>query len=82
MVRRRLPGLVAIGTCIGWGAVSGLIIALETRYDYAAGPDWPSRFAWAAPVTWAIVAAIVTLVVVESTSNPTAEVPEPCDQDG
>ncbi len=38
-------------------------IALEWRYDYANGPDWPLRFTWAGPVTWMVIAAISTHVL-------------------
>ena len=62
--RTRLAlGLAAAIVCVGWAAVSGLIIALEWRYNYANGPDWPLRFTWAAPVTWMVVAAISTHVL-------------------
>ncbi len=37
--------------------------ALEWRYDYANGPDWPLRFTWAGPVTWMVIAAISTHVL-------------------
>jgi len=62
--RTRLAlGLAAAIVCVGWAAVSGLIIALEWRYNYANGPDWPLRFTWAAPVTWMVVAAVSTHVL-------------------
>ena len=55
--------LAAVIACVGWAAVSGLVIALEWRYNYANGPDWPLRFTWAAPVTWMVIAAISTYVL-------------------
>ena len=59
--QRRDAHWVAVGiACVGWAAVSGGIIALEWRFDYADGPDWPLRFTWASTVTWTVVAAIVT----------------------
>jgi arabinofuranan 3-O-arabinosyltransferase len=62
--RTRLALVVAAGVvCVGWAAVSGLVIALEWRYDYANGPDWPLRFTWAAPVTWMVIAAVSTHVI-------------------
>ena len=65
VARRNRLALVLAATivCVGWAAVSGLIIALEWRYDYANGPDWPLRFAWAAPITWMVVAAVSTQVL-------------------
>ena len=55
--------LAASIACAGWAAVSGVVIALERRYNYANGPDWPLRFTWAAPVTWMVIAAISTHVL-------------------
>ena len=62
--RNRLARVLAAAiVCVGWAAVSGLIIALEWRYDYANGPDWPLHFTWAAPITWMVVAAVSTQVL-------------------
>jgi arabinofuranan 3-O-arabinosyltransferase len=62
--RNRLALVLAVTiVCVGWAAVSGLIIALEWRYDYANGPDWPLHFTWAAPITWMVVAAVSTQVL-------------------
>jgi len=65
VARRNRLALVLAATivCVGWAAVSGLIIALEWRYDYANGPDWPLHFTWAAPITWMVVAAVSTQVL-------------------
>lgn len=46
-----------------WTLVSVGIVAIEYRRDYTAGPDWPSRFGWAAPLTWIVIAAVVVPVV-------------------
>ncbi len=56
----------AVLFCIGWGLVSGLIIAFEYRYNFADGPDWQERFLWASPLTWAAVAAVVTAIGVDT----------------
>ena len=62
--RSRLArAFAATVVCVGWAAVSGLVIALEWRFDYANGPDWPLRFAWAAPVTWVVIGAVATHVI-------------------
>jgi arabinofuranan 3-O-arabinosyltransferase len=66
--------------CVGWGLVSGLIIASEWRYDYAGGPDWPLQFAWASPITWAVVATVVTaammsVIAAHRRSPPFAKAP-------
>jgi hypothetical protein len=46
------------------GAVAaGAIIALEWRFDYPPGPDWPSRFTWTAPLVWLCVATVTTVAV-------------------
>jgi arabinofuranan 3-O-arabinosyltransferase len=56
--RWRWLSAVVVVTCLGFVGVG--ISALEWRYDFPAAPDWPSRFAWAAPLVWI---AIVTVVV-------------------
>ncbi len=74
--RNRLARVLAAAiVCVGWAAVSGLIIALEWRYDYANGPDWPLHFAWAAPITWMVVAAVSTQVLM-SVLAPARVAPE------
>ncbi len=60
----RLVG--AIMACVAWGAVSGLIIAFEYRYDFADGPDWQERFVWASPITWIAVSALITSVMADT----------------
>ena len=55
-----LPAALIVGV---WTLVSVGIVAIEFRRDYPAGPDWPSRFAWAAPLTWSVIAAVVVPVV-------------------
>ncbi len=76
--RTRVGLVLAAGIAsVGWAAVSGLIIALEWRNDYANGPDWPLRFTWAAPVSWIVVAAITTQVLLSviSAHRPASPVP-------
>ena len=53
------------------GAVAaGAIIALEWRYDYPPGPDWPDRFGWTAPLVWSAVAAVATTALASSVTPP------------
>jgi hypothetical protein len=76
-------GLVAVGRRVGrlpgallatvWTLVTLGIVALEYRRDYAAGPDWPSRFGWASPLTWIAIAAVVVPVAARALT----ETPEP-----
>jgi len=54
--RRWVPAVVVAGSLVGSG---GVILLLEWRYDFAADPDWPSRFGWASPVVWIGVATAV-----------------------
>ena len=83
--RGRLARMVAATiVCVGWAGVSGLVIALEWRYDYANGPDWPLHFTWAGPVTWMVVAAVSTHVLLsvwtpanDALQDPTSEWPTP-----
>ncbi len=51
--------VVGLGT-----VVAGVVMALEFRRDYPADPDWPSRFGWVSPLTWTVVAVVVTMAIV------------------
>lgn len=42
-----------------WGVGALAITALQFGYDYPSDPDWPSRFAAVAPLSWAAIGAIV-----------------------
>lgn len=53
---RWLPAAVVIGAI---GVTAAAVMAFEWRYDYPADPDWPSRFAWTAPLVWIAVATVV-----------------------
>jgi len=47
--RRWVPAVLVVASVVGSGAA---VLLLEWRYDFAADPDWPSRFSWASPVVW------------------------------
>jgi hypothetical protein len=56
---------------VAGAVVAAAIIALEWRYDYPPGPDWPSRFTWTAPLVWLCVAAVTTVAVMPERSGRT-----------
>ena len=57
------PWIPVVVVLVAGSVVAGGIIALEWRYDYPPGPDWPSRFTWTAPLVWLCVAAVATAAV-------------------
>ena len=58
--RRWVPAVLVVASVVGSGAV---VLLLEWRYDFAADPDWPSRFSWASPVVWLGVTTAVFVAV-------------------
>lgn len=58
LTRRRLPWIPLLTVLVAGSVVAGLVIASEWRYDYPAGPDWPSRFGWTSPLVWMAVATV------------------------
>jgi arabinofuranan 3-O-arabinosyltransferase len=64
--RRRwlAPAIVLVAGAV----VAGAIIALEWRYDYPPGPDWPDRFGWTAPLVWSGVAAVSAAAIADRRS--------------
>jgi len=61
-VRWLAPAVVLVAGAVAAGA----IIALEWRFDYPPGPDWPDRFGWTAPLVWSAVAAVAATSVREA----------------
>jgi arabinofuranan 3-O-arabinosyltransferase len=57
------PWIPVVVVFVVGSVVAGAIVALEWRYDYPPGPDWPSRFTWTAPLVWLCVAAVTSVAV-------------------
>ncbi len=57
------PWVPLVLVLVAGSVVAGAIIAIEWRYDYPPGPDWPSRFTWTAPLVWLCVAAVTTVAI-------------------
>ena len=57
---RWLPVAVIV---VAGGLAAGAITAMEFRYDFPPGPDWPSRFGWTAPLVWLAVASTVGVAI-------------------
>jgi hypothetical protein len=59
----RLRWLPIAVVLVAGGFAAGAITALEFRYDYPPGPDWPSRFTWTAPLVWLAVATVCSVAI-------------------
>ena len=59
----RRPWIQLLVVLVVGSVAAGAIVALEWRYDFPPGPDWPSRFAWTAPLVWMCVAAVTTVAI-------------------
>ena len=59
----RRPWIPLLVVLVVGSVAAGAIVALEWRYDFPPGPDWPSRFAWTAPLVWMCVAAVTTVAI-------------------
>lgn len=70
----RMRWLAPAVVLVAGAVAAGAIIALEWRYDYPPGPDWPDRFGWTAPLVWSAVAAVAATAIrkgVGGTKRPT-----------
>ncbi|NND75547.1 MAG: DUF3367 domain-containing protein [Ilumatobacter sp.] len=64
LVRPHVRWIGAAITAALLTAVAAGVIGLQWRRDYSIGPDWPSHFAWASDLTWAVVGTIVALALI------------------
>jgi hypothetical protein len=63
LLARRWRWFPAAVVLVAGGIVAGAITAMEYRYDFPPGPDWPSRFTWTAPLVWVAVAAVCSVAI-------------------
>ncbi len=65
---RRWRWLVPAVVVVSVGITGSWVAAAETLRDYADSPDWPSQFAWTAPLVWTAVVAVVAAAALAGSS--------------